>query len=136
MQEPVKMSEEQIAIKNILMSAKRTMMSAERTLMSWMRTSLALIGFGFTIFQFLQYLRERDVSLTLSPSGPRRIGIILMTLGIAALIVSCIEYLEVANFIAKEFKLKKRWFPLVLSFLIGLFGLALLISVIVNIRLV
>ena len=31
----------------------RTRMSMERTLMSWVRTSTALIGFGFTIFQFL-----------------------------------------------------------------------------------
>ena len=31
----------------------RTRMSMERTLMSWVRTATALIGFGFTIFQFL-----------------------------------------------------------------------------------
>jgi putative membrane protein len=31
----------------------RTRLSLERTLMSWVRTSTALIGFGFTIFQFL-----------------------------------------------------------------------------------
>ena len=31
----------------------RTRMSAERTLMSWVRTAISLIGFGFTIFQFL-----------------------------------------------------------------------------------
>jgi putative membrane protein len=31
----------------------RTRMSAERTLMSWVRTAIALIGFGFTIYQFL-----------------------------------------------------------------------------------
>ena len=30
----------------------RTRLSIERTLMSWVRTSTALIGFGFTIFQF------------------------------------------------------------------------------------
>ena len=30
----------------------RTRLSVERTLMSWVRTATALIGFGFTIFQF------------------------------------------------------------------------------------
>ena len=30
-----------------------THMSMERMLMSWVRTATALIGFGFTIFQFL-----------------------------------------------------------------------------------
>lgn len=32
----------------------RTRMSTERTLMSWVRTAVGLIGFGFTIFQFLE----------------------------------------------------------------------------------
>ena len=31
-------------------------MSMERTLMSWVRTGTALIGFGFTIVQFLERL--------------------------------------------------------------------------------
>ena len=36
----------------------RTRMSIERTLMSWVRTSTALIGFGFTIFQFLHRFNQ------------------------------------------------------------------------------
>jgi putative membrane protein len=36
----------------------RTRMSIERTLMSWVRTATALIGFGFTIFQFLHRFSE------------------------------------------------------------------------------
>ena len=36
----------------------RTRMSIERTLMSWLRTATALIGFGFTIFQFLQRFNQ------------------------------------------------------------------------------
>src|SRR5215468_3174370 len=34
----------------------RTRLSLERTLMSWLRTAVALIGFGFTIVQFLERL--------------------------------------------------------------------------------
>ena len=40
------------------MSFQRARMSADRTLMSVMRTSLSLIGFGFTIFQFFQKLKN------------------------------------------------------------------------------
>ena len=36
----------------------RTRMSMERTLMSWVRTATALIGFGFTIFQFLHRFNQ------------------------------------------------------------------------------
>jgi putative membrane protein len=36
-------------------------MSADRTLMSVIRTALALIGFGFTIFQVFKKLNEAQV---------------------------------------------------------------------------
>jgi len=38
----------------------RTRMALERTLMAWLRTGVALIGFGFTIVQFFQRLRETE----------------------------------------------------------------------------
>lgn len=37
----------------------RTRLSTERTLMSWVRTAVALIAFGFTIFQFLDRFNKR-----------------------------------------------------------------------------
>lgn len=38
-------------------------MSVERTLMSWVRTGTAMIGFGFTIFQFFEGLsKQSDVN--------------------------------------------------------------------------
>ncbi len=43
------------------MSFQRTRMSADRTLMSVIRTSLSLIGFGFTIFQVFEKLRDHNV---------------------------------------------------------------------------
>ena len=42
----------------------RTRMSVERTLMSWVRTATALIGFGFTIFQFLSRFNQTPGSST------------------------------------------------------------------------
>ena len=36
----------------------RTRLAVERTMMAYMRTAVALIGFGFTIFQFLQRVQE------------------------------------------------------------------------------
>jgi putative membrane protein len=66
------------------MSFQRTRMSADRTLMAVIRTSLSLIGFGFTIFQFFQRLREAG---TLTHAGSaRNFGITLVGLGILMLI--------------------------------------------------
>jgi hypothetical protein len=43
------------------MSVQRTRMSADRTVMSVIRTSLSLIGFGFTIYQTFEKLRDSGV---------------------------------------------------------------------------
>ncbi len=67
------------------MSLQRTRMSADRTLMSVIRTSLSLIGFGFTIFQVFQKLREAQ--LLQRAQAPRNFGLALVLLGIAMLVL-------------------------------------------------
>jgi putative membrane protein len=66
------------------MSFQRTRMSADRTLMSIIRTSLSLIGFGFTIFQLFEKLR--DAQVLRRAEAPRNFGIALAALGSAMLI--------------------------------------------------
>jgi putative membrane protein len=66
------------------MSFQRTRMSADRTLMSIIRTSLSLIGFGFTIFQAFDKLREMQ-SVALNVNAPRNFGLALVALGIVLL---------------------------------------------------
>lgn len=74
------------------MSFQRTRMSADRTLMSVIRTSLSLIGFGFTIFQFFEKMKEAG---TLAHAGaPRNFGITLVALGILMLIGGIIYHLQ------------------------------------------
>lgn len=38
----------------------RTRLAYERTLMAWIRSSISLIGFGFPIYKFFQYVREQQ----------------------------------------------------------------------------
>jgi putative membrane protein len=74
------------------MSFQRTRMSADRTLMSVIRTSLSLIGFGFTIFQFFEKLKEAG---TLAhAAAPRNFGVTLVALGILMLIGGIIYHLQ------------------------------------------
>ena len=40
------------------LAVQRTIQSEGRSLLAWVRTSLSLIGFGFTLFKFLQYLYQ------------------------------------------------------------------------------
>ena len=48
----------------------RTRLSLERTMMAWLRTATALIGFGFTIVQYLNHLRE--IPAAALPTFPMR----------------------------------------------------------------
>ena len=74
------------------MSFQRTRMSADRTLMSVIRTSLSLIGFGFTIFQFFQKLREGNVLESAAPA--RNFGMALVLLGIAMLVIGIAYHMQ------------------------------------------
>ncbi|WP_353643124.1 DUF202 domain-containing protein [Mesorhizobium sp. WSM2239] len=74
------------------MSFQRTRMSAERTLMSVIRTSLSLIGFGFTIYQVFEKLRDAG---TITHAGaPLNFGITLVILGIIMLTVGILYHLQ------------------------------------------
>jgi uncharacterized membrane protein YidH (DUF202 family) len=66
------------------MSFQRTRLSADRTLMSVIRTSLSLIGFGFTIYQAFEKLR--DAGIIHHAGAPRNFGLSLIVLGMLVLI--------------------------------------------------
>jgi uncharacterized membrane protein YidH (DUF202 family) len=74
------------------MSFQRTRMSADRTLMSVIRTSLSLIGFGFTIFQFFQKLRQANQLG--SPEAALNFGLALVALGIGMLVLGIVYHVQ------------------------------------------
>jgi putative membrane protein len=65
----------------------RTQMSLQRTLMSATRTSVSLIGFGFTVAQFFEHLRDKlPASLrAVRPDVPRNLGLLLIAAGVVSL---------------------------------------------------
>lgn len=75
------------------MSFQRTRMSADRTLMSIMRTALSLIGFGFTIFQVFNKMREAKM-LAEGSHAPQNFGIALVALGIVMLIFGIVYHVR------------------------------------------
>jgi putative membrane protein len=71
----------------------RTRMSAERTLMSWVRTAVSLIGFGFTIFQFLdRFNKMPGVESAAHVHAPWLLGLMLIGSGTIALVIALWEY--------------------------------------------
>jgi uncharacterized membrane protein YidH (DUF202 family) len=68
------------------LAIQRTSMAAERSLMAWVRTSLSMIGFGFSIYKFFQYLPEELAAGNIKrPQAPRNLGLTLIVLGTLAL---------------------------------------------------
>jgi putative membrane protein len=82
----------ELAARRTGMAFQRTRLAEDRTLMAVIRTSLSLIGFGFTIFQFFQRLREQDVITR--AAAPRNFGLSLVVLGVAMLILGIIYHIQ------------------------------------------
>ena len=82
----------ELASRRTGMSFQRTRMSADRTLMSVIRTSLSLIGFGFTIAQVFQKLRDQDIITKVA--APRNFGLALVGLGIVMLVLGIIYHIQ------------------------------------------
>ena len=75
------------------MARERTILAADRTLMAWIRTTLSMISFGFTIYKFLQAMFESGKSTVVSsPTGARNFGLALISLGVWALAIACVQY--------------------------------------------
>jgi putative membrane protein len=63
-------------------------------MMSWVRTATALIGFGFTIVQFLDRMQQMPggAAPAYFPHAPRYLGLSLIFCGVMALVISIWEY--------------------------------------------
>jgi putative membrane protein len=127
---------DKLAQKRTHLSAQRTVMSADRSLMSWVRTGLTMIGFGFTIYAFLQSLLEKGVMITMTPAGPRRIGLFLLALGTASVLLGSFQYLVTLRSIKRIYDFSPWRFSLLIAALIALLGILLLVAVLVKVHLV
>lgn len=83
----------ELSMRRTGMSFQRTRMSADRTLMSVIRTSLSLIGFGFTIYQFFNRLKESGM-LKGTAAGERNFGTGLVLVGVGMLILGIIYHVR------------------------------------------
>ena len=54
--------------------------------MAWIRTALSMISFGFTLYKFMHAFAATD------SRGPRRLGIVLATMGTVSLAAGLVHY--------------------------------------------
>jgi inner membrane protein YidH len=82
----------ELAARRTGMAFQRTRLAEDRTLMAVIRTALSLIGFGFTIYQFFQRLREQDI--VTGAEASRHFGLALVVLGVLMLVFGIIYHLR------------------------------------------
>jgi putative membrane protein len=112
------------------LAVTRTTMAADRTLMAWTRTSLAMISFGFTVYKFVQYLREEGKTVLIrTEQGAQNFGMALIAVGILALLIACVQYWH----LTRKMDPSRKWhFSLALvvaGFIVALGFLALINAV-------
>jgi len=73
------------------LALERTIMAAQRTLMAWTRTAISMIGFGFTLFKFLQYMHQENLTPLLPLQGPRNLSLAFIGSGIFALGIALVQ---------------------------------------------
>ena len=82
----------ELAARRTGMAFQRTRLAEDRTLMAVIRTALSLIGFGFTIAQVFQKLRDQDIIT--KAAAPRNFGLSLVGLGIVMLVLGIVYHLQ------------------------------------------
>jgi len=86
------------------LAVDRTCLAHERTLMAWVRTAVSLISFGFTVFKFFQYLREKNESQAVSPLiQPRQFALMMICIGLVMLLLSTLQHWQYMKTLRKEY---------------------------------
>ena len=132
MEQPELKPSDILAQKRTDLAAERTRMAANRTLMAWVRTAIAFIGFGFTIYKYLQSMQEEGVQLTLRPEGPKNVGLFLLAMGTASAILGIIEYRDNLKVLRDAYGIRPHWFPLIIAALLAALGLVLILSIVLH----
>jgi len=111
------------------LAVDRTRLAHDRTMMAWVRTATSLISFGFTIYKFFQYVREKGQAVETRIFGPREFAISLITIGIVALVLATIQS-------RRELRLMRKHYPEVpyslaniVAALVGILGLVTFFAV-------
>jgi putative membrane protein len=116
-----------------ILALDRTRLAAERTLMAWVRTALSMIGFGFTIYKFLQVVQEQSTLPVLRPQAPRNVGLTLVSIGTFAVIIACVQHWKYIKKLRPDQPYKlSRDLTFIVACLIAFLGLLMVVSIILR----
>lgn len=105
----------------------RTWLAHERTLMAWVRTATSMIGFGFTIYKFFQ-LEAANKSSHLGGITPRDFAIVMISIGLATLLLATITRRKETKAIALQLRRRPGSLAELVAGMIFVFGVVVLLA--------
>jgi inner membrane protein YidH len=123
------MSDKELKANDIL-ALDRTRLASERTLMAWVRTALTMIGFGFTLYKFLQVMQAQSTMPVLRPQAPRNVGLTLVGIGTFAVTVACVQHWKYMKKLNPDQPYKPWDLAIIVGILIGLLGILIFVSIV------
>jgi putative membrane protein len=115
------------------LAIERNYLAAENTLMGWIRTALSMIGFGFTIYKFLESaLSKESASQTLTQNSPRTVGLTLICIGVFSLVIACLQHWRYVKRLSSDQPHRPFDLALVVAAMVGSLGLAMIVSIILR----
>jgi putative membrane protein len=122
-----------LAVERTDWALERTFMAADRTLMAWVRTAISMIGFGFTLYKFLQYLHQQKPEGMPSLEGPRNLGLAFIGLGLLSLVIAVIQDWHYTKRLQGEHHRRPFNLSLVVAGLVALIGVFTFTSVLLHV---
>ena len=110
------------------LAVDRTRLAHDRTLMAWVRTAASLISFGFTIYKFFQYLRDKGEVAGGRIFGPREFAMALIAIGLAALVIATIQNRRDMRALRKHYPEVPYALSTVVAGLVALLGIATFVA--------
>jgi putative membrane protein len=107
----------------------RTWVAYERTMLAWVRTATSLITFGFSVYKFFQIVREEG-QRTNYLIGARQFGLLLVSIGLASLLLATIEYRQNIRSLGAQYDGRPRSLAVIVAGLISILGVVALMLMI------
>ena len=120
-----------------MLSVDRTRLAYDRTMLSWIRTATSLITFGFSIEEFFR-IAKTGTPESKGLFGPQEFGVLMISVGLAALLVATLENRSAVRALAAQYPAKEgypelpRSRALMLAALIAVLGLLALLSMLLR----
>ena len=123
-----------LAQERTVYSVSRTRLAAERTMMSVLRTGLSFISFGFTIYKFLETLRDSAYAkFPIRMQGPRNMSLGLIGIGLFVLAAGSWQHWQFLRQLQTESDRKLPWsVPLTGALILGALGIVAFLTLLLR----